>query len=153
MTADTNCIGFDYTLQIINCYNLGSVGTGDFTAGIVGYSNSAGNSLLVINCYNSGVLKDKNRTGGIVSSWNSDRMYLSYCYNLVSLSNGYGIMASGNTGNAISANYCYYVSYKRFKNSPTTETNPGTIDSLQNLTPGVTINGQTHTTLVSALNA
>lgn len=150
----TTDYGHDVTVNILNSYNSdqGLILSKSSVGGICGGQNKNSNATTYVNIYNAynvGEIIDTSTSGGI-----DGQLYVSknlkYCYNLFPLSTGGGI--SGSRASIYTIDSCYNIDDRRFAKE-VTETNPGIIDSSQNLTPGVTINGTTHTTLLSALNA
>ena len=161
-TKSAGIVGPSSAGQVINCFNAGTIATTScYTVGGI----VAQGTENIKNCYNIGKIINTNGTytGRIIG------------YNVISGGLGANIENCYNLGTVTSSKYyvgeiagrfqlgnqnCHVYNYYNIDNkyfggvdSTVVKTNPGTIDSSQKLTPGITINGETYTTLLSALNA
>ena len=92
-TSDHNvisCVGgligrsFVDSPKVIDCYNTGTVRTGNYVGGLIG--NTAGSDCYFYSCYNTGSVTDGTHVGDITG----DKAHCSSCYHLKTSNNNYG---------------------------------------------------------------
>lgn len=92
-TSDNNlisCVGgligrsFVDSPKVIDCYNTGTVRTGNYVGGLIG--STQGSDCEFYSCYNTGSVTDGTQVGDITG----DKAHCSSCYHLKTSNNNYG---------------------------------------------------------------
>ena len=81
-------LGYGYrTVEITNCYNIGTINSQGYAGGIIGYVAYGG--ITIDRCYNEGIVSAKNCAGGIDGYANG--VSITNCYNIGAVNSQYDV--------------------------------------------------------------